>query len=177
MEDRPRLSGPLVAGLTGALTAALMGARLTWIEKASPEIAPKAWAALPFATLLGLGMAVVIGLVLANRQRWRAVLRPSRGRVIGALVLTFVTPVVVINWGPWTLGPLALFTLTGIAGSGLAQGFEAFGLFAAGAILWYPVASLVISGIRSRPMRLAIFALMFWASYSGILIFSGTRGL
>lgn len=132
---------------------------------------------MPFAALLALGIAVLMGLAMANRHRWRAVLRPTRGRVIGALALAFLTPFVVINWGPWLLGLFVLFTLTGAAGSGLGQGLAGLGIFAAAVILWYPAACLIVSGIRGRVMRLAIFALMFWASYSAFLVFTGTHGL
>ena len=57
---------------------------------------PEGLAALPFVVLLALGGAVVIGLAWANRHRMRAVLWPNRGRVIGALVLGFATPVAVL---------------------------------------------------------------------------------
>lgn len=155
-----------------------MALRLGWIERANPEIVPKGWAVLPFAGVLALGLAVVIGLAWANKGRWRGVLRPNRGRVIGALVLGFVTPFGVINWGPWLLGFLVLFTLTGSAGGGgPGQWFAALGIFAAVTVLWYPVASLIVSGIQSRVVRVAIFALMFWAIYAGFLVFVGTRGL
>ncbi len=179
--DRPRLSGWLVAGLTVGLAAVLMAVRVAWVEpwlraagtrvngRLVTEVKPEGLAALPFAALLALGLAVLIGLAVANRHRWRAILRPNRGRVIGALVLAYLTPVAIYSWGPWILGGLTLFL-----------GFSSFGAFFAAhgavlitATLWYPAACLIVSGIHGRLMRVAVFALMFWAAYAAIILAVG----
>ena len=39
--------------------------------------------------------------------------------------------------------------------------------------LWFPVACLIVSGIPGRAMRVAVFALMFWAAYSAIILAQG----
>lgn len=171
MDGRAKLKARPVLVLTAALTAGLMVLRLGWIEPARPEIDPQGWAALPFAALLALGLAVFVLLAFVNRGRWRAVLRPSRGRVIGALVLGFVTPATVINWGPWSLGPIAALTLFS------ERGYWASGLFFLASGLLYPVSCLLVSGIHRRPLRVLMFALPFWDCYSAILLWQGTRGL
>jgi hypothetical protein len=186
MDDRPRLSGPLVAGLTVLLTSGLMAARLAWIEpwlrapgrriygRPVTDPQPEGLAALPFAALLGLGLAVLVGLGWANRQRWRAVLRPNRGRVIGALVLGFVTPVAVYSWAPFILGGLWLFLGLPMIQEGSPGAFLA-GTLAIGiaSALWYPAACLIVSGIHNRWARVAIFALMFWSAYSAFILVQG----
>lgn len=186
VDDRPRLSGRLVAVLTIGLTAVLMAARLGWVEpwlkapgtrvngRLVAEVNPEGLAALPFAGLLALGCAVLIGLAVANRHRWRAVLRPNRGRVIGALALGFVTPVAVYSWGPWIIGGMWLMLGLPALQEGMASGFF-FGLMVltAAAALWYPFACLIVSGIHGRLMRVAVFALMFWAAYSAFILAVG----
>jgi len=188
MRVKPRLSGRLVAGLTVGLTVVLMGLRLQWVEpwlrvpgrringQPVAEVVPEGLGALPFAAGLALGLAVVLGPAWANRERWRAVLRPNRGRVIGALILGFVTPVAVYSWTPWIIG--GIWLTLGVAS--LRQGVPdeiLFGLFmslvAAG--FWYPIACLIVSGIHGRVMRVAVFALMFWAAYAAILLAVGTH--
>lgn len=59
-------------------------------------------------------------------------------------------------------------------------GFSSFGAFfgAHGAVLiatalWYPAACLIVSGIHGRLMRVAVFALMFWAAYAAIILAVG----
>gem|GEM_PF-1202860 len=188
MMHRPRLSGRLVAGWTVGLTAALMVLRLQWVEpwlraqgrlingRPIVEVVPEGLGALPFAGVLAFGLAVVIGLAWANCKRWRAVLRPNRGRVIGALILGFVTPVAVYSWTPWIIG--VIWLTLGL--SSLQEGMLDVILFGVAMILgaavpWYPVACLIVSGIHGRVMRVAVFALMFWAAYAAILLAVGTH--
>lgn len=170
-----------MAGLAVGLTAALMVLRLEWVEpwlrapgrqlygRPIGELQPVGLVALPFAAILALGLAVVIGLAWANRKRWRAILRPNRGRVIGALALAYLTPVAIYSWWPWILGGLTLF----LGFFSFEAFFKAHGAVLIATALWYPAACLIVSGIHGRVMRVAVFALMFWAAYSAIILLAG----
>lgn len=176
MTERPNLSARLVFGLALALSVTLMVARAIWEGLADPPIVPRGWAVLPFAFLLGLGLAVLIGLGWANRHRWRAVMRPNRGRVIGALVLGFVTPMVVFSWLPWIFGGFWLMLgLPALQNGDPAPFFLGLLLTGAAALFWYFPVCLIVSGIRRRWLRVALFALMFWAAYAGIILVLGNQ--
>ncbi|WP_430465063.1 hypothetical protein [Tabrizicola sp.] len=172
--QRPRLSAGLVLGLSLALAGLLMALRLWWVEPASPNIVPKGWAALPFAAMLAFGLAVVIGLAVANRGRWRAVLWPRRSRVLGALALGFVTPIGVFSWLPWILGGMWLTLGLPALQEGQPSGFFLGLMLIGGAsVLAYPLSCLIVAGVKSRIWRVAVFGLMFWAAYGGIILFQG----
>jgi hypothetical protein len=175
---KPRVPLPRLAALTAILTLAAFLLRIGLIEPRNPAITPKGHAALPFATIFAFGVAVVITLAIANRHRWRVVLWWNRGRVIGAVALTFVTPFVVYSWAPWIVGPLYLTIMQAafmddtplllLWGSAIVAAVCGF---------WYPVSCLIVSGIKSRWVRFAIFCLIFWSAYSLIILLVGTQVL
>lgn len=171
---KPSLSLRLLTVLSLVLTGVLMALRWGVVEPTNPVIVPKGWAALPFAGVLALGLSVVIGLTWANRDRLRSVLRPRRSRVLGALALGFVTPIGVFSWLPWILGGMWLTLGLPALQEGRPSGFF-FGLMLIGgaSVVAYPIACLIVAGIRGRVMRVAVFGLMFWAAYAGIILFQG----
>jgi hypothetical protein len=175
---KPQVSLRLLVALTLGLALAVFLVRLWVIEALTPAIKPKGLAALPFATLFAFGLSVVITLATANRHRWKAVLHPNRARIIGATVLAFVTPVVVFSWVPWIIGGAVVvvgsFTLSHDA-QRISPIVYGLAIFAAATALWYPVACLIISGLRSRKLRVAVFSLMFWTAYSAVILILGTR--
>lgn len=137
---------------------------------------PQGWAILPFAIFLGLGLAVLTGLAMANRARIRAVLRPSRGRVIGALILGFLTPFAVYDWLPWIVGGASLILVIAALTEGQVGIVLRMALiwFLASAF-WYPASCLIVSGTGNRRLRVALFALLVWAAYAAVLLAAGTR--
>ncbi len=143
-----------------------------------PRFAPQqeyqatAITAVPFALVLGYALAVIAGLIRANRHRMRAVLRPNLGRVLGAIVLMLITPLVVVNWLPWIIGMLAPFV---IGQWRLAVLLPMLLLLGVPALAWYPVSCLIVSGVKRKLWRLMLFALMFWASYSALVLVQGVQ--
>jgi len=175
---KPGVSIRHIGALTLPLTVALMGLRLGVVEAAQPLIRPNGWTSLPFAVMLALGVSVLIALAWDSRHRLHAVLRPRRSRVIGALALGFVTPVGVFNWLPWIPGGMWLHLGVPALLADRPSGFF-FGLMLIGvaSLMAYPIACLIVAGIRGRVMRVLVFGLMFWAAYGGIILFQGSLRL
>lgn len=175
---KPQVSLQLLAALTVLFALAVFILRLWVIEALNPAIDPKGIAALPSAAVFAFGLALVITLAVANRHRWRAVLHPNRGRIIGAAVLAFVTPVVVFSWIPWIIGGL-IVVLGSVVLTNNPQEYSlvlyALAILMAATALWYPVACLIVSGLASRWARVAVFCLMFWTAYSTVILVLGTQ--
>jgi hypothetical protein len=131
-------------------------------------VASGLWAVL-FAAIIALGLSAIIVLFITNRSRLRAVLRPNMGRIIGCLVLAFITPLAFFGAMPITagLGSVALFFERSWESIGLTFVYLGF------AALWYPVSSLIVSGIKSYLIRFWLFSLMFWAVTSAHMLWSG----
>jgi hypothetical protein len=176
LSTKPPISLRLLAALTALLTLAAFLIHLWLIEPLNPAIKPKGLAAVPFAVLFAFGMSVAISLAVANRHRWHAVLRPSQGRIIGALVLLVVTPTAVFTWAPSILGFWIVLWLSFLVDQ---RNWDEVAGFLALAVLvmtvWYPIAALIVSGIGNRLARVALFCLMFWTAYSAVILAFGTR--
>lgn len=173
---KPKVSLVAVGVMTLVTAAVCMGLRLWWIEPLYPEVVPKGVAVLPFAVLFGMGVAVVLCLARANWHRRRVVFHPNRGRIIGAVVLAAVTPVGVIAGVPSIIGFRAVIWFISLIGG--AGGWSLFNLVAPLILIvvllfWYGVSCLIVSGITSRWVRVAVFALMFWAAYSTVILIAG----
>jgi hypothetical protein len=46
-------------------------------------------------------------------------------------------------------------------------------LIGVASVVAYPIACLIVAGVRGRLWRVAVFGLMFWAAYGGIILFQG----
>ena len=131
-------------------------------------VASGLWAVL-FVAIIALGLSAIIVLFVTNRSRLRAVIRPNQGRFIGCLILAFITPVGLFSLMPVTAGLGAVALL-------IEQSWDSAFItliFFAIAALWYPVSSLIVSGIKSYWMRFWLFSLMFWSVYSSHILWSG----
>ena len=160
-----------------AITTALLGvpvwlAYVFWrlpVMRAEPDYyhqyIPTALTILPAVVFFSLGLATLICLFTQNRRRLRTVLRPTKGRIIGALILGFLTPLVVFNWTPWIVIGIAV----------LMSGTDSWGLPLAllPGVAWYLPSCLIVSGVKSRPLRVAIYSLFWWASFSAHFLFNG----
>jgi hypothetical protein len=131
-------------------------------------VASGLWAVL-FVAIIALGLSAITMLFATNRSRLRAVLRPNKGRIIGSLILAFITPLAFFGAMPITagLGSVALFFERSWESIGLTFVYLGF------AALWYPVSSLIVSGIKSYLIRFWLFSLMFWTVTSAQMLWSG----
>ncbi len=163
-------------GLTLVIWAAYMVWRrpvlIAQVDNYYLEHVPNGLTALPFAAILALGLSAVAILFVANKSRLWVVLRPNRGRLIGSLVLATVTPFAVFNWVPWIVGVL-LLALPNLFHAPIWISAGAIGTYLGISALWYPVSSLIVSGIKSYWMRFWLFSLMFWSGYSAHILWSG----
>jgi hypothetical protein len=163
--------------LTVLLTIASFLTRIWLIEPLNPAIDPKGPAALPFAAIFAFGLSVVITLAVANCRRWRVVLWQNPGRLIGAFALAFVTPLAVFSWVPWITGGLVFSFARSVPSEPSAANvlFLLLAIQAALMAFWYPISCLIVSGIKSRWVRFALFCAMFWTAYSAIILTLGTQ--
>lgn len=146
--------GPLTDGRSAPMDGTLRGA-----------------AAVIAAALAAGGPSVGLALLLANRRRLRAMLRVRPKRIFTSLVLALITPIGVLNWFPVILGAFAV--------SIVDDPWFFWRFFPAGIALatlaWYPVVSLIASGVRSHCLRFAVFALAWWSIYGTALLNLGNQ--
>lgn len=126
------------------------------------RILPGPITSLPFVFLLALGIATLAVLTWQNRHRLRAVFRPNPGRVLCALAMFMVAPIVLFAGFPISAG----FGLIHQRSLGDA-------LLLIPLISWYLASSLVISGIRARLLRVGIFWVLWWSCYSALVLTMG----
>ena len=133
---------------------------------------------LPAAVALGMGLGTQLALFRFNRHRLRAVFRPNPGRVLSSFALALLLPYMTFTILPVTNLYMLYGLAEGLKGPG---GGPAIGYFLAPALGFpllalpgsYLVSSLIISGIRSRYVRIALFGQVWLAVYSAILLTLG----
>ncbi len=124
------------------------------------------WVAIATSGIAAMMAGAVLSLAISNYRRWRVVLHPNLGRVLGTLTLWFLTPLTIFAYVPWILGPTLGFIVFGVSPPVLA-------LSLLGLLLWYPVSCLLVSGVGHRLLRVALFSLVWWGSYSALLLYLG----
>ena len=127
-----------------------------------------------------MGLGTQFALLLSNWHRIHAVLKPNRGRVICSLVLTLLAPVALF-WGiPIAVGfSLPMFFKILFSGEiffGLSHEYNSMAqvvLLVMYPPLFYLFSSLIISGIRHRILRIAVFGQVWLAAYGAVLMIFG----
>jgi len=131
---------------------------------------PKGKLPLWIATLACIFAALTVGMIsaltISNFRRWRVVLHPNLGRVLGAIALSLLTPLFIFSYIPWILGPTFLIVASG-------SPFIVLLVFPISILLWYPVSCLLVSGVGHRVLRVALFSLTWWGAYSIALLYWG----
>ena len=135
---------------------------------------------IPFALIAGLGLAVLLSLTLRLRGRIWSPSRRKAGRWIGAILLTGLTPTIIFGWVPSILGfwlwlSGAMVLLEGGSLHTLIFLLQTCAVFAVAMAIWYLISNLLITGVKSRAFRFALFCLMFWTAYSLNVLFLGVR--
>lgn len=160
--------------LAALLTVVIWGAYVLWRRDDVAALGRMTHVAtpvtsIPFAVVLGYGLASILGLLHANWHRLRAVFRPNLGRIIGTLALVFVTPFVIYDWFPWIVGGFVLVIIQDprVWLIIITKGWPL--------ALWYIPSCLIISGTKSKWLRFGLFCLMFWSAYSALALMFGVR--
>jgi hypothetical protein len=125
------------------------------------------------------GTALLLAILLQNRGRYRQVFRISRARLIGAAALAALTPLGIFSGVPWILLPMLVFLIAAASSTGAGLGGMAIPMMAATLViaitLAYPIACLLVSGLRNRFLRFAGFTLVWWSAYCLVLMLFGLR--
>ncbi len=133
------------------------------------------WAMVLASLLLGMGAGSQLVLFLANRHRWRAVFWPNVGRVVCGFLLAVLCPFTHFSGLPVTfllgVGMYGAHTL----GANLHSSLDATVLLPL--LIAFPLgyffSSLIISGVRSRKVRVALFGQFWLATYGAVLLVFG----
>lgn len=156
----------LVALMVWAINARV--APVDPIKGIPPEGKLPLWIATLACILVAVAVGVLLSLTVSNLKRWRVVLHPNRGRILGAAILSFLTPGVIFSYVPWILGPALISFLS----AGMLLVMLIFPLVM---LPWYLISCLLISGVRHRILRVALFCLTWWGTYGALLLYLGYK--
>lgn len=126
------------------------------------------------ALLLGMGLGSQITLFLANRKRLNAVFRPNLGRLICTLFLALLVPI-----SQFLALPIPFFFPVFEAIAKLFQGslpsydWACLAFFVLVLPAAYASSSLIISGVQSRIVRIALFGQVWAAVYGAVILVVG----
>lgn len=181
MTEPPAARVPARSTALGAATLFLpLAAVLIWWtlqHRLDPGLAPRPglgtlppFAGLAAAILAAAGPSVLAALFLANRRRLLAVLRVTRQKAGGAMILALLTPVATLQWWPLTAG---LFLTLGLVRGPAATLITVPAIYALLTLAWFVPVALILSGIRHAGLRAAVFALVWWSGYGIVLLRDG----
>ncbi|OYX43619.1 MAG: hypothetical protein B7Z02_08765 [Rhodobacterales bacterium 32-67-9] len=122
--------------------------------------------AVVYTIVLAAGLSTLTAIALLHWRRRRFVFRRSTARMIGATIITALTPVAVFGGFPFILLPMLLFMSPIVFESPLR--FLIALAIALGLIFpaWYVVSSVLVAGTRRKPVRFLAFCMMWWAVYA-----------
>ena len=120
----------------------------------------------------GLALGALGVLLVTNRHRIGRLLRPSRGKIVAATLLTAFTPESFLRILPIPLGLSAIAVLMVFVGGRLPGPGAVVGLVGP-ALIHYLASCLIISGIAAHGWRVAMFMLMWPASLSAVILMRG----
>lgn len=156
-----------------------LGVWLIYVTLLQPQIDPDShdvlyrltwWQAIIPALILGYGLAMLVSLAKAAWGGGWVRLRPSPGRIIGAAMMTVLTPVMVVQWVPFIIGP---FLLMAAVNPGSGNQIRVLLATIALIAIWYVPAALISAGIADRLWRVAAYALLFWSGLAAVLLWQG----
>lgn len=134
---------------------------------------PEPLSAALLSLIFGLAVSAILVLFMANRRRMGSVLKPNRGRLIVAAFLGFTMHI-------WNAEFMPIVPI-GLAIALLPESFLFFVLFvflgALLSVLWYIPSCLIVSGVRSKPCRVALVALFWLGTASGCILIFGVTDL
>lgn len=132
------------------------------------------WLAGPVSAMLlalwiGYAISVIVLLFWRNRHRLRSVLRPNKGRMITSILLALLTPFGMVGKAPLTWGAVALM----LSFAPLKMLVFIFPKLLPLILCNYPISAVVISGVKQKPLRTAIFCLILWAEVAALVLWRG----
>lgn len=136
-------------------------------------------ASLLASLVFAAGLALLTAIAWLHRGRFRVVFRFSRARIVGAAILTALTPIAVFSGVPWLLLPLVIFgfsfTISGDSGLDFRPLLTPLAALMASLFITFPISCLLVAGLRSRSIRFGGYALIWWSAYAFIQLVFGLR--
>lgn len=128
------------------------------------------------SVLLGMCLGSQVAIFWSRRKRLETVFQPNLGRCLSAFVLALLAPIAV--WGllpfpfAWIVASFFADLISGSVPNVPQQAAMAYFVFLALPTA-YIVSCLIISGVRSRWMRIALYGQVWLAAYGVSLLIFG----
>ncbi len=121
--------------------------------------------------LVGAGIVLLVWLVKSSLNAPFKMLKPSRARIFITLGLLAITPVGAIEWLPIIMGVWWLHLFSGPTPD-IKMIAAMIGAFAGA----YSIAAMLAHHTKDRRwLRIGMITLVFWSTYSGILLWYGVQ--
>ena len=128
------------------------------------------------AMLMGQALAMIFFLLEKTRSAGLTALRPTRGRIISAICLGLVTPIVVIDWLPWIVLGFLPFVFADTLGSVWLWSSGVLWIVGLSMLVVYSLACLIQHHTYQRKwLRFGLFCLYFWGLYGFHILWRGLQ--